>query len=450
MAARAGIVITGNEVLNGVISDRNGPWLSERLREIGVELAHIEIVGDRPEDMLAALRFFAGEGIDLIVTSGGLGPTADDLTAEVVARFAGREMFLDDALEGRIWAILEPLLHRWPGLDPEALRVSNRKQAHRPSRARPCWSRSARRPGWSFRPAQASGPTVVVLPGPPRELQPMWEDARGTEPSGRRSPARPSTDSASCASSAFPESESRRPCGSSRRRGVPIDRLEITTCLRRGEIEIATRWEPADEDVYRDFERPRARTARPRAVLRRRLDHRRAGRGPASRAAGAHRGCGGVVHRWPDGRAADRPRRVLGVRPGGASSGHADAAKPATSSGSPASLIERHGAVSPEAAAALADGAIARFGADVGIGITGNRRSRAGAPRTSPWAGCASASSERGGGAGGSRRGAAGCPGSREDIRDRSTTVTMHLLRRLLRGEDGGLEAGSRRRAARA
>ena len=118
MAARAGIVITGNEVLNGVISDRNGPWLSERLREIGVQLAHIEIVGDRPEDMLAALRFFAGEGIDLIVTSGGLGPTADDLTAEVVARFADREMFLDEALEGRIWAILEPLLHRWPHSPP--------------------------------------------------------------------------------------------------------------------------------------------------------------------------------------------------------------------------------------------------------------------------------------------------------------------------------------------
>ena len=62
MAARAGIVITGTEVLNGVISDRNGPWLSERLREIGVELAHIEIVGDRPEDMLAALRFMRRRG----------------------------------------------------------------------------------------------------------------------------------------------------------------------------------------------------------------------------------------------------------------------------------------------------------------------------------------------------------------------------------------------------
>src|SRR3954469_24513777 len=180
MSARAGIVITGNEVLNGVISDRNGPWLSERLREIGVQLAHIEIVGDRPEDMLAALRFMASEGLDLVVTSGGLGPTADDLTAEVVGRFQGREMLLDDALEERIWAILEPLMSRWPGLDPEALRISNRKQAIVPEGAT-ILEPVGTAPGLVVPPSGDSGPTVVVLPGPPRELQPMWEDARTTD-----------------------------------------------------------------------------------------------------------------------------------------------------------------------------------------------------------------------------------------------------------------------------
>ena len=54
MAARAGIVVTGTEVLSGRVTDRNGPWLSERLRELGVELAHISVVGDRPRDMRAA------------------------------------------------------------------------------------------------------------------------------------------------------------------------------------------------------------------------------------------------------------------------------------------------------------------------------------------------------------------------------------------------------------
>ena len=57
MPARAGILITGTEVLTGIISDRNGPWLSERLRELGVDAAMIQIVGDRPEDLLAALEF---------------------------------------------------------------------------------------------------------------------------------------------------------------------------------------------------------------------------------------------------------------------------------------------------------------------------------------------------------------------------------------------------------
>ncbi len=61
---RAGVVVTGTEVLSGIISDRNGPWLSERLREQGVECAQITIVGDRPEDMRAALQQLADLGVD--------------------------------------------------------------------------------------------------------------------------------------------------------------------------------------------------------------------------------------------------------------------------------------------------------------------------------------------------------------------------------------------------
>src|SRR5439155_1247926 len=60
VSARAGIVVTGTEVLSGRVSDRNGPWLSERLREIGVDHAETVVVGDRPVDMLEALRFLAG------------------------------------------------------------------------------------------------------------------------------------------------------------------------------------------------------------------------------------------------------------------------------------------------------------------------------------------------------------------------------------------------------
>src|ERR1044072_4778700 len=118
---RAGIVVTGTEVLTGRISDRNGPWISEELAGLGVEVAHILVVGDRPEDLESALRFMAAEGMDLIVPSGGIGPTADDLTAEIVARFAGLEMVLDEDMEEKIAAILRNFARRF-SFDEEARR----------------------------------------------------------------------------------------------------------------------------------------------------------------------------------------------------------------------------------------------------------------------------------------------------------------------------------------
>ena len=133
MTARAGIVVTGTEVLSGRVRDRNGPWLADRLDELGVELAYVTIVGDRPDDMETALRFMAERDIDLVLMSGGLGPTADDITAEVVGRFQARPMVLDEALAGRIEAIVRPLLTRRPNLDPEAIRVGTRKQIGRAS-----------------------------------------------------------------------------------------------------------------------------------------------------------------------------------------------------------------------------------------------------------------------------------------------------------------------------
>src|SRR3954452_20384323 len=120
MSTRAGIVVTGTEVLTARVLDRNGGWVSERLRELGVEHEHTIVVGDRPEDMLAALAFLRDSGVGLIVTSGGLGPTADDMTAEIVGRFQRREMVLDEPTEARIAEILAPMRERWPQLDMEA------------------------------------------------------------------------------------------------------------------------------------------------------------------------------------------------------------------------------------------------------------------------------------------------------------------------------------------
>jgi nicotinamide-nucleotide amidase len=443
MAARAGIVVTGTEVLSGRVTDRNGPWLSERLRELGIELAHISIVGDRPEDMEAALRFMAGEGVDLIVTSGGLGPTADDLTAEVVGRFQGREMVLDEPLEERIREILRPLLARWPQLDEEAIRQSNRKQAVVPEGAT-ILEPVGTAPGLVVPPAAGSAPTVVVLPGPPRELQPMWEVAVGTE--AFRAAAGGATEYRQSILRMFgiPESEIAASLRAIEETGVDLSKLEVTTCLRRGEIELATRWEPADEDEYRRFE----------AMIRERhadtlfsddgstIDQQVAAllRGPPSRTVAVAESCTGglMAARLTD------PPGASDYFAGGLVV-YANEAK-LELAGVPAELIERHGAVSIEVARALAEGAIARLDADVGVGITGIA-GPGGGTEDKPVGLVCFCVAERGGGR---IERSVQLPGGRIDVRDRSTTVTLHLLRRLLLGERDGESPGAEAEQARA
>src|SRR5215212_11783650 len=103
---RAAVVVTGSELLTGAVADRNGPWLSRELVGLGFEVAHLLVVGDRPDDLLAALRFVADAGCELVVTSGGLGPTADDLTTEVVAGFAGVDLVPNEPMRARIAQIV--------------------------------------------------------------------------------------------------------------------------------------------------------------------------------------------------------------------------------------------------------------------------------------------------------------------------------------------------------
>src|SRR5437764_5933654 len=260
-APRAGILITGTEVLTGIISDRNGPWLSERLRESGVDAAVIQIVGDRPEDLFSALEFMRAQDFKLIITSGGLGPTADDLTAEIVGRFSGREMVLDERLEQRIADILRPMMRRWPGLDPEAIRISNRKQAVIPDGAT-VLDPVGTAPGLVVPPSTGAGPTVVVLPGPPRELQPMWRMAVETD--AFRAAISDATVYRRGILRLFgiPESEIASTLREAEEARLSMEGLEVTTCLRRGEIEISTRYEPQYEQAYEalvDFIRDRHR-----------------------------------------------------------------------------------------------------------------------------------------------------------------------------------------------
>ena len=315
MTPRAGIVVTGTEVLTGRVTDRNGPWLAERLKELGVDVAYTTIVGDRPGDMEDVLRFMAGEGLDLILTSGGLGPTADDLTAEVVGKSQGREMVLDVELEERIAEILRPLAKRWPNLDMEAIRKSNRKQAVIPEGAS-ISEPVGTAPGLVVPPREpASKPTVVVLPGPPRELQPMWGAAVETDT--LQAAIRDATEYRQTMLRLYgiPESEIAETLRVAEAEGVELSRMEVTTCLKRGEVEVVTRYEPAEQEVYDAFE----------AVVRERhadtlfsddggtVDDQVAELLTRESTDGRH---GGVLHRRPAGRQADRETGRLGLLQG--------------------------------------------------------------------------------------------------------------------------------------
>jgi len=247
VSARAGIVVTGTEVLTGRVQDRNGPWLADRLLELGVELAHITICGDRPADIEAQLRFLADEGVDLIVTSGGLGPTADDMTVATVARFCGRELVLDAALEDKITDILKRLMARFDNVDLDAVRVANRKQAMIPTGAHVI-DPVGTAPGVVV----PGKPTIVVLPGPPRELQPMWPTAVQTDAVHEALAGRTTYRQEMVRMFGLPESGLAETLRDAQQ--VPgFDRLEITTCLRRGEIEMVTRYEPDAAPVYADL-----------------------------------------------------------------------------------------------------------------------------------------------------------------------------------------------------
>ena len=422
MGARAGIVVTGTEVLTGRVRDRNGPWLSDRLLELGVELAHLTICGDRPEDMLAQLRFMADQGVDLIITSGGLGPTADDLTTEMVAQFTGRRLFLDEDLEARIAEILKPLMQRFRHLDFDAVRASNRKQALVPEGAHVIHP-AGTAPGLVV----PGRPAVVVLPGPPRELQEMWSEAVETEAFQQAVAGRTHYRQRTLRLFGIPESEIADTLREAEAQIEGFDALEITTCLRRGELEVVTRWEPEAEPAWRALEpliaerHARSLFSTDGSTIDDQVAELLAGRMLAvgesctgglmaarvtERAGSSAYFAGGVVSYSNEAKVA-----LLGVEP---------------------ALIERHGAVSVEVAEAMAEGALRRFDADTAVAITGVAGPGGGTEAKPVGYVCWCVKLADGSTLARDTR----VPGDRAEVRDRSTTLGMHLLRRVLRGED--------------
>ena len=422
MSVRAGIVVTGTEVLSGIIRDDNGPWLAERLRALGVTLVDVVVVGDRRTDLLSALRFLSD--LDVVITTGGLGPTADDLTAEVVAEFAGRPLMLDPGLEERIWAIISTFRRRWPDVDDATMRAGNRKQALVP-RGASVLEPIGTAPGLIV--PVDGGPVVVVLPGPPSELQPMWGAAIET-PLLRALLSRAGTlEQRILRITGVPESQ----LAEVLRELAPPASLEITTCLRRGELEIATVFEAAAAGAYDSLERAILDRFGARVFSRdgSTIDELVADllAGPPARTVAVAESCtGGLMA----GRLTDRAGSSAYVLGGVVA--YSNQAKVAHA-GVPAELISRFGAVSPQVAAALAAGAARRFEASIGVGITGIAGPSGGTPEKRVGTVCVCVADgsgevliER----------AVRVPGDRAAVRERTTTLAMHLLRRALLGAD--------------
>jgi nicotinamide-nucleotide amidase len=362
--------------------------------------------------------------MDLIVTSGGLGPTADDLTAEIVGRFAGRSLVLDEAMEEKIAAILRRFAARRNfKIDEAAVMDANRKQAMVPEGAE-ALDPVGTAPGLVV---PAGEQVVIVLPGPPRELRPMWPVAIATDAAqavlARATPLHGLT----MRMFGVPESE----IAKSLREiedddGVDVEAVEVTTCLRRGEIEIDVRWREETEPVAIAVRDGLARRHRRETFS---LDGETIDE-QVAKLLGGHRL--GLAESCSGGLLAARITNVPGASDylAGSVVAYSYEAKEELL-GVPKAMLDKFGAVSPEVAEAMAIGALERFGADVAVSVTGIAGPGGGTEEKPVGYVCFNARL----GDGTSIARDPVIPGDRHDIRERSALVAMHLLRNLLGGD---------------
>ena len=411
---RAAIVVTGSELVRGERTDLNGPFLAAAALGLGLEPARITIVGDRPDELQSVLA--GGLEADLCLVSGGLGPTHDDRTVELVARVAGRELVLDEALHEEIGAVSRQVAERLrrPYADFEP---GVRKQATLPVGAISL-GLAGTAPGVVL---DTGGGAVVVLPGPPAELRRLWPRALETEPVRRvlaraQPPGRRVLRFYGASESAVAKALADA--------GGDGDGVEATICAREFEIHVDLLFGPGAEVRAETLEGALveplaqylfARDERPvEAVV---LDLCRA-RGWTL---GTAESCtGGLV--------AARLTSVPGSSAvfQGAVVSYADAVKKAELAVSAATLAE-HGAVSAETAAEMAAGIRARLGVDVGVAVTGIAGPDGGTPEKPVGLVYLHAETPEGG------HGIEfSFPADRETIRTRSTVAALHLVRRLL------------------
>jgi nicotinamide-nucleotide amidase len=402
---RGAIVVTGSELVRGDRTDLNGPFLARSLHALGVEPAQVRIVGDSPAELEAAFR--DGLGHDLLVVSGGLGPTHDDRTVELLARAAGVPLRLDEELAVEIAA--RSRVQYEPGI---------RKQATLPAGALVVGI-AGTAPALVL---EVGACVAVVLPGPPRELQQLWVEALATAPLQRlltrtAAPVRRVLRFYGVGESAVAEALAEA--------GGDGDGVEVTICARDSEIHLDLIVGPGTEARAEELE----------GQIVASLDNYLFGRTEAPieeivlevcRARGltlatAESCTGGLI--------AARITSVSGssdVFVGGIVS-YANEVK-AAELGVPEQLLREHGAVSAETAAAMADGVRERLHADVGVAVTGIAGPGGGTAEKPVGLVYAHAV-----GPGGARRVAElNFPGDRETVRARATVATLHLVRKLV------------------
>ena len=419
---RAVVIVTGSELVRGDRRDLNGPFLAAELVGVGIEPARIVIVGDAPDELEGALRL--GLDTDLCIVSGGLGPTHDDRTVELVGRVLGRELEVDSELERQIEAVsrghAERLRRPYADFAPGV-----RKQASLPAGAESL-GLAGTAPGFVL---EAEGPLFVVLPGPPPELRRLWAAAlksgpvrallARTEPPERRT-LRFYGVSESAVARALDEA------------GGEGEGVEATICARDFEIHVDLVVGP------KGGPRADAIATALRAQVGESLfseDERSIGalvldlcRSHGLTLATAESCTGGLV--------AARLTAVPGSSDvfRGSVVAYADDVKERELA-VPAELLAAHGAVSAEVAAAMAAGVRQRLGTDVAVSVTGVAGPGGGTPEKPVGLVYLHASAP-----GGELWAEFSVPADRETIRVRATVAALHLLRRLLsQGLDGSV-----------
>lgn len=412
---RAVIVVTGSELVRGERADLNGPFLARSLLSLGLEPARINVVGDDVAELEAAVRE-AVAGAGLVVTSGGLGPTHDDRTVEVVARVAGAGLRVDPELEREIEGVSRTVAERLkrPYAD---FQEGVTKQATVPEGAT-VLGLAGTAPGLVV---AAGGVPVVVLPGPPPELQRLWPKALETAAvrralDGGRPPLRRTLrffgPGESQVAQAFAEA------------GGDGDGLEVTICARNFEIHVDLVAEPEAEQRLLDLERGLSdRLGRflysddGRTVEELVLDRCRE-RGWML--ATAESCTGGLVAAGLTAIPGSTDVVVGGIV------AYANEVKVDELGVDPA-LIEEHGAVSAEVAEAMAKGARERLGVEVAVSVTGVAGPGGGSEEKPVGLVHFHAETPQGG-----RGGTFSFPGDRDSIRRRSVVASLHLVLRLL------------------